>query len=66
MKIVSGFSKMSKEQKINWLASELNGEASELVKKMKIFYWAYNGLNHGIKLPLPGKNICNFNMFKIT
>lgn len=38
MKTVSGFSKMTKEQKIAWLASELNGEASELVGRMKHFW----------------------------
>ena len=38
MKTVSGFSKMSKEQKIAWLAAEVNGEASALVSKMS-HYW---------------------------
>jgi hydroxymethylglutaryl-CoA reductase len=38
MKTVSGFSKMSKEQKISWLSSELEGEASSLVKGMNIFW----------------------------
>ncbi len=41
MKAVSGFSKMSKEMKIKWLASELEGEAAELVEKMPI-YWHQN------------------------
>lgn len=41
MKAVSGFSKMSKEQKIQWLASELDGEAAELVSKMPV-YWHQN------------------------
>ncbi len=38
MKAVSGFSKMTKEQKINWLSGELEGEASELVANMPM-YW---------------------------
>lgn len=38
MKTVSGFSKMTKDQKIAWLASELTGDASELVKKLEL-YW---------------------------
>ena len=38
MKAVSGFSKMTKEQKINWLSSELEGEAAELVANMPM-YW---------------------------
>lgn len=38
MKTVSGFSKMTKEQKIAWLASELQGEAADLVKQMNIFW----------------------------
>src|SRR6478735_4017721 len=38
MKTVSGFSKMSKDQKIAWLAGELPGEASELVSKMSHFW----------------------------
>lgn len=38
MKTVSGFSKMSKEQKILWLASEVGGEASELVSQMGHFW----------------------------
>ena len=38
MKTVSGFSKMSKEEKIAWLAAELDGEASELVNRMGHFW----------------------------
>jgi hydroxymethylglutaryl-CoA reductase len=38
MKTVTGFSKMTKEQKINWLAQELDGDASELVKNLSL-YW---------------------------
>jgi hydroxymethylglutaryl-CoA reductase len=38
MKTVSGFSKMSKEEKIAWLSSELEGEASALVKEIPKFW----------------------------
>ena len=38
MKTVTGFSKMSKEQKIAWLASELPGEANELVSDLNMFW----------------------------
>lgn len=38
MNTVSGFSKMSKEQKIEWLASQYDSDASELVKNMN-HYW---------------------------
>lgn len=38
MKTVSGFSKMSKEQKIEWLASELGGGASDLVNSLPVFW----------------------------
>lgn len=38
MNTVSGFSKMSKEQKIGWLASELDSRAAELVKQMSLFW----------------------------
>lgn len=38
MNIVSGFSKMSKEQKIAWLASEVGPEASDLVQNMNHFW----------------------------
>ena len=38
MKAVSGFSKMTKDQKIQWLSGELEGEASELVANMPM-YW---------------------------
>lgn len=38
MKTVSGFSKMSKEQKILWLATEVDKESSELVSNMG-HYW---------------------------
>lgn len=41
MKAVSGFSKMTKEQKIQWLAKELGGEAAELVLDMPL-YWHQN------------------------
>lgn len=38
MKAVTGFSKMSKHQKIQWLSKELDGEAYELVSNMSL-YW---------------------------
>ncbi len=38
MRTVSGFSKMSKEQKIDWLANELQGDAVDMVKKLKAFW----------------------------
>ncbi|WP_408096194.1 hydroxymethylglutaryl-CoA reductase, degradative [Peredibacter sp. HCB2-198] len=38
MKTVSGFSKMSKEQKIEWLSEQLKGDSSELVKNLNL-YW---------------------------
>lgn len=41
MKAVTGFSKMTKEQKIQWLSQELDGEAAELVLDMPL-YWHQN------------------------
>jgi hydroxymethylglutaryl-CoA reductase len=38
MNTISGFSKMTKEQKISWLSSELSGEASELVSNLSQFW----------------------------
>lgn len=38
MKTVTGFSKMTKDQKIAWLSGELSGEASRLVSEMKVFW----------------------------
>ena len=38
MKAVSGFSKMSKEEKISWLSNQLNGEAQTLVNQLPV-YW---------------------------
>lgn len=38
MKTVSGFSKMSKEQKIEWLSEQLKGDSSDLVKNLNL-YW---------------------------
>lgn len=38
MKAISGFSKMSKEQKIKWLSSMLEGDAAKLVEDMPL-YW---------------------------
>lgn len=38
MKTISGFSKLSKEQKISWLANELNEEAATLVMGLKEFW----------------------------
>jgi len=38
MKPVSGFSKMSKEEKIVWLSNQLGGEAQVLVKQMPVFW----------------------------
>lgn len=38
MRTVSGFSKMTKDQKIAWLSSELNGDAAKLVSEMKVFW----------------------------
>jgi hydroxymethylglutaryl-CoA reductase len=34
VKTVTGFSKMTKEQKISWLSEQFEGEASELIKNM--------------------------------
>lgn len=41
MKAITGFSKLSKEEKLTWLASELTGEASDLVTNMSA-YWHQN------------------------
>ena len=38
MNTVSGFSKMTKEQKIEWLSKQLDQDASELVSKLPV-YW---------------------------
>ena len=38
MNTVSGFSKLTKEQKITWLAEQLDGEASELVNGLNRFW----------------------------
>ncbi len=38
MNIVSGFSKMSKTQKLDWLSGQLDSEASDLVKNLRE-YW---------------------------
>lgn len=38
MKAVSGFSKMSKEEKIVWLSGQLDGEAQNLVNQMPVFW----------------------------
>lgn len=38
MKTVSGFSKMNKEQKIDWLSQQLASDSSELVKNLKVFW----------------------------
>lgn len=38
MKTVRGFSKMSKDEKISWLSSQLEGEAAALVNNMKLFW----------------------------
>lgn len=38
MKTVSGFSKMTKEQKIVWLSSVVNAESADLVKNMDHFW----------------------------
>lgn len=43
MKAVSGFSKMSKEEKIKWLSSQLNGEAQLMVNQMPEF-WHQDGV----------------------
>jgi hydroxymethylglutaryl-CoA reductase len=42
MKAVSGFSKMSKEEKISWLSSQLDGDAKNMVNQMPI-YWHHDG-----------------------
>ena len=42
MKAVSGFSKMSKEEKISWLSSQLDGEAKKMVNQMPV-YWHHDG-----------------------
>lgn len=41
MNTVSGFSKMTKEQKIEWLSHQLNAEASDLVKSLP-HYWHHD------------------------
>lgn len=41
MNTVSGFSKMSKEQKIEWLSAQLKDEASSLVKNLP-HYWHHD------------------------
>ena len=41
MKAVSGFSKMSKEEKISWLSSQLDGDAKNMVNQMPI-YWHHD------------------------
>jgi hydroxymethylglutaryl-CoA reductase len=41
MKAVSGFSKMSKEEKISWLSSQLDGEAKKMVNQMPV-YWHHD------------------------
>jgi hydroxymethylglutaryl-CoA reductase len=41
MKTVSGFSKMSKEQKIEWLSEQLDNDASALVKNLP-HYWHHD------------------------
>ena len=38
MKAVSGFSKMTKEEKISWLSHQLDGEAQQLVNQMPVFW----------------------------
>jgi hydroxymethylglutaryl-CoA reductase len=38
MKAVSGFSKMSKEEKINWLSAQLDGDAQKMVQEMPVFW----------------------------
>ncbi|MBA2404295.1 MAG: hydroxymethylglutaryl-CoA reductase, degradative [Bdellovibrionales bacterium] len=42
MKAVSGFSKMSKEEKISWLSNQLDGEAQHMVNQMPVF-WHHDG-----------------------
>ena len=41
MKAVSGFSKMTKEEKISWLSHQLDGEAQQLVNQMPV-YWHHD------------------------
>ena len=38
MKAITGFSKLTKDEKIKWLASELTGEAAELVNLLPSFW----------------------------
>jgi hydroxymethylglutaryl-CoA reductase len=38
MKAVSGFSKMTKEEKISWLSHQLDGEAQKMVEQMPVFW----------------------------
>ena len=38
MKAVSGFSKMTKEEKISWLSHQLDGEAKKMVEQMPVFW----------------------------
>ncbi len=42
MNTVSGFSKMTKEQKIEWLSLQLKGDASTLVRSMP-YFWHHDG-----------------------
>jgi hydroxymethylglutaryl-CoA reductase len=41
MKAVSGFSKMTKEEKISWLSNQLDGEAQQMVNQMPV-YWHHD------------------------
>lgn len=43
MKAVSGFSKMSKEEKIQWLSGQLDGDAKLMVNQMPVF-WHQDGV----------------------
>lgn len=38
MKTISGFSKLTKEQKINWLSTQLNDDSALMVNDMKTFW----------------------------
>ena len=61
MKAVSGFSKMTKEEKISWLSNQLDGEAQQLVEQMPVFW--HHDLNIQKRLDEFSENtLTNFDM----
>lgn len=61
MKTISGFSKMSKDQKIGWLADQLDGEAANLVNGLSDFW--HHDLNIQKKFDEFSENtLTNFDM----